>query len=568
MNDRIQEVLPLAPGQGGILFHSLGDAAGGVYVIQIVLDIVGEPEPEREAAAWQSLAARHDALRTAFVWQGQKRPLQVIGRRARVRVTTRDLGHLAASEQETHFQDWLRQDRVDGFDLTRAPLLRAGRFRLGPGRHRIVATFHHAALDGWSIPVLLRDWIDLYAGRPLPPALPIRDYIAWAHAQDRNAALAFWRAELAGRETQARLALAAPATPPEDPRGDVSLVLSAAETAALSASARRRGLTLATATQGAWAVVMARAAGAREALYGLARAGRPAALTGVERRVGMFLNTLPMRADVPEDAPFAEWLGRLQARQVAQGAYEHAALADVQAAAGRRPGAPLLESAVVFENYPTDPSLLGEAPDFSIGAVEVLEQTSLPLTLFATVRDGLALRLLYDAAAIDAAAARLLLEDVRQALAALAERPEAPIAEIVTRTETAKRGAPRRTAEPVAPPPADDDVTADLARIWSEVLGIEPPGIDDNFFDLGGHSILVITLQDRIRRDLGIDVEIPDLFRFATLKAQSGHVARRRSGAGAAIRVDAARVEARAAGSQRLRQRRAQTQAKDRTNVA
>lgn len=567
MNDRIEDIYPLAPGQGGILFNSLGGGAPGDYVIQLVLDLRGDPDPAREAAAWQALVARHAVLRTAFVWKGQKHPLQVVGRHAVIRPQITDLGDLPETGRQARLRDWLAADRLAGFDLSRAPLLRVNRFALGSRRHRVVVSFHHAVIDGWSIPILLRDWVALYAGRDLPPALPFRDHVAWALAQDRDAALDFWRAELAGRTAPA-LILPAPATPPATTRGDIATTLPEGR---IPAAARRSGITPATLLHGAWAMLMAQVAGTGDIVYGLARAGRPAALSGAETRVGMFLNTLPVRARIDAAQPLSHWLRALQDRQQAQAAHEYVTLAEVQAVTRLPGGGALLDSAVVFENYPRDPSLLGHLPGLTIDSVEVLEQTSLGLTLFVVIRDRIELRLVFDAARIDAGAAQGLLDDLCRILAAFEAQPDRPLGTIALNS----RGVvpPRREGATVpAAAPATDMLPA-LRRIWQQVLDVAPPDPDENFFDLGGHSLLVLTLQDRIRRDLAVEVEIPDLFRFATLTAQAGHLARLRANPGPA---DAdmprdratARGDARTAGQQRMQQRRAQTTIRKRTEDA
>lgn len=543
MNDRIQDIYPLAPGQGGILFHAIGGAASGEYVIQIVLDLTGQPDAAREAAAWDALVARHDALRTAFVWKGQKQPLQVVGRAARISVTVTDLGDDLA--------DWLAQDRAAGFDLSRAPLLRVTRFAMG-SRHRMVVTFHHAVLDGWSIPLLLSDWIALYAGRDLPPAAPFRDHVAWANAQDRQGALAFWRSELSGYAGGAEPPLP---TTPQPRRGDLSLVL---DDATLIHSARANGLTLASVLHGAWALLLARASGSGDVVHGLARAGRHAALPGADRRVGMFLTTLPLRATLDESLSLSQFLSAQQSRQRAQSAHEHLPLAQIQSAISRRDG-PLLTSAVVFENYPTDPALLGQVPDFTVTGIEVLEQTSLPLTLFAMSRDGLHLRLLFDGSRVDATAARGMLDDLRDLLMLFARAPQTPVSTITVRSRMAR---PQAAAQPAS----SAALMPQLAAIWAALLDCAPPQPEENFFDLGGHSMLVIAAQDRIRREMDIAVEIPDLFRFATLGAQSGHLARLQSGARPPGHDP--RTQARAAGQNRLAQRRAQTRPTDQTENA
>ncbi|WP_374190626.1 condensation domain-containing protein, partial [Streptomyces sp. CRB46] len=68
--------------------------------------------------------------------------------------------------------------------------------RLSPGHVRLVVTNHHIVLDGWSMPVLLRELMALYAsgGDPaaLPRVRPYREYLAWLDARDREAARTAW----------------------------------------------------------------------------------------------------------------------------------------------------------------------------------------------------------------------------------------------------------------------------------------------------------------------------------------------------------------------------------------
>lgn len=187
------------------------------------------------------------------------------------------------------------------------------------------------------------------------------------------------------------------------------------------------------------------------------------------------------------------------------------------------------------------------------------EQTSLPLTLFAApTPEGLSCRLLFDAKQIDGAAAQRLLDDVLGGLRHLARAPQARIGDlpIATRAVPAQAAAPRTADRPQRAQGGD---TAALGAIWQAVLDLpQPPRGAENFFDLGGHSLLVITLQDRIRQELGCAVEVPDLFRHATLTAQAAHLHHLSDAGAAAPATD--RITARADGRARLRQRRVKTQ--------
>ncbi|HEX6042688.1 non-ribosomal peptide synthase/polyketide synthase, partial [Longimicrobium sp.] len=85
------------------------------------------------------------------------------------------------------------------------------------------------------------------------------------------------------------------------------------------------------------------------------------------------------------------------------------------------------------------------------------------------------------------------------------------------------------------------EIEATLAAAWAEVLGVERVGRDDGFFDLGGHSLLLVRLQASLRERLGREIPILDLFRFPTVAALAGHL-----GGGGAEGAPAARTVGRA----------------------
>lgn len=429
MSSAIQQVYPLAPAQAGILFHALGAPGSGEYLVQISLRISGDIDPAREQLAWAALVARHDVLRTAFVWKGQKYPLQVVGKTARPSVQIQDLSALDETAQQDAIQTYCETDRAQGFDLHAAPLLRVQRFDLGHGRHHQIVSFHHIILDGWSIPLLLRDWTALYAGRSLPEAKNFKDLLGWLHHQDAGAARQFWAQELAGLDDIPHLTLPGPEMP-QDRRGECTLTLDQNLTERLTQLAHAHRLTPSTLVQGLWAYLMARYNDSDEVIYGLARAGRPAELPGADTRVGMFLNTLPMRAKLEDATPLITWLSALQQKYLAQQPHAHASLADVQAAAAQPAGATLMQSVVVFENYPTDPALLGQADGLKVHDIAVTEQTNFPLAFFARLGRTLELKLLYDGRAIAADAATRALGHMQVLFRALADDPNCLLAEL------------------------------------------------------------------------------------------------------------------------------------------
>jgi non-ribosomal peptide synthetase component F len=249
-------------------------------------------------------------------------------------------------------------NRARGFALDRAPLMRVALIRTGAREWELLWTHHHLLLDGWSGP---RVWADLMAaydalaaGRT--PSLPepprFRDYVAWLERQDPGAAERFWRGALAGFDEPTPLP-AGRGTPGTAPRvvrrGDLPRPPRGHRPAPRAGA--RRGVTLTTLFQGAWALLLARYTGRGDVAFGNVVSGRAAPVDGVEEMVGMLINTLPVRVRVPDSASAREWLRGIQTAQTEARQFEHTPLVEVRRWAGldRRE---LFETLFVYENFP------------------------------------------------------------------------------------------------------------------------------------------------------------------------------------------------------------------------
>src|SRR5262249_52951542 len=290
----IDDILPLTPLQEGLLFHALYDEQlPDVYTVQLELGLEGALDCEALWAAAQALLERHASLRVCFQYEGLSRPVQVIMPRVELPWRWHDLSSLEASDRTRRLADLLVEDRRERFDPRAAPLLRFALIRLSAGEHRLVLTNHRILLDGWSMPVLLRELLTLYAhgedAGVLPRVTPYRDYLAWLARQDRAAAIAAWREALAGLEEGTHLAPRDPARLPIVPE-QLTLSLNETQTAALILQGRRHGLTLNTFIQTAWAILLGRLTGQDDVVFGVTVAGRPPEIAGVENMVGLFIN--------------------------------------------------------------------------------------------------------------------------------------------------------------------------------------------------------------------------------------------------------------------------------------
>ncbi|MFC3448276.1 non-ribosomal peptide synthase/polyketide synthase [Amycolatopsis speibonae] len=334
------EVWPLTPLQAGLLFHATMDGDGpDVYTVQVSFDLEGSLDPVRLREAAQELVDRHAVLRTGYRYLASGRPVALVARSVTVP------WRLAASADVVEAE--MARDRRR-FDPAVAPVLRFLLVALPDGRHRLVFTHQHVLLDGWSVPQLFAELSQLYAGADPAPARQYRDHLGWLGDQDREAADAAWRQALDGLTEPTHLVPHDPQRVPALPER-LSLELPEQATSALAALARSRGLTLNTLVQTAWSIVLGRLTGRSDVVFGATVAGRPPELAGVERMIGLFINTIPVRITVDPAAKLGDLLDRVQDERSGLLAHQHLGLADIQRGAGL---GELFDTLMVFESYP------------------------------------------------------------------------------------------------------------------------------------------------------------------------------------------------------------------------
>ncbi|WP_410643783.1 amino acid adenylation domain-containing protein [Amycolatopsis sp. lyj-346] len=508
----VEDVYPLTPMQAGMLFHSLSEP--GTYLEQVCFTLAGAADPAALERAWHRAVADIPALRTAVRWTGVREPVQVVHRAVTLPVTVYD----GTSPDEA---DLLAADREAGLDPSVPPLMRVTLIRLDDRRIRTLWTFHHVILDGWSVFEVLTDVLAHLSGQPARRRRPFADHLAWLARQDATAAETHWRKVLAGL-TPTRLPYDRPPGRAHRTRSTstVERQLSTEDSRRLAGFARRHRLTVNAVVQGSWARLLARHGGDPDVCFGAVVSGRPPELPEVDAIVGMFVNTVPVRVTVAEAEDRPGWFRRLQADQAEARRFGHVSLAALRRWSGLPAPAGLFDSIVVFENYPFDSGALAER-GLHVAELTAVEITNYPLALVAhgSARDDepLTLRLGYDPALFDGSTAEALVGE----LADLLREPAG-------QTAPAGTTAPPRDRPPVAEKP-DGSAPAyleprtaterALSRIWAEVLSVEQVGVDDDFFALGGDSLLCLRVTARLRADFGTALPPRALFDNPTVGA-------------------------------------------------
>jgi amino acid adenylation domain-containing protein/non-ribosomal peptide synthase protein (TIGR01720 family) len=520
----LQDVLPATALQEGLYFHAVADEDDDVYVVQQAIDLTGPVDGAAMRRSLEALVARHPALRTALHQREDGRVVQLVAATAAVPWREEDVsaedGHVAdaatpaASDArrpvaggdaagpgpEARADAIAAAEREGGFDLGRPPLVRGALVRLGPDRFRLLLTLHHVISDGWSEAVLLDDLVAGYAPGDAETSAPDapssdpasasargaaasgtsvhRDYAAWVAARDRDAAQDAWRTALDGLAGPTR-AIGTDATPTTVDFDVASVELGEDRTARLVGTTRELGVTLNTAVQAAWGLVIGHRTGRDDVVFGSTISGRPPEVPGLDRAVGLFINTLPVRVRAATDDTLAGLVGRLQDEQAELLDHQHLGLAEIGRLAGH---AELFDALYVFENHARATPERDLPGDVRITGFATRDADHYPLTLVATPGERLSILLKHDLEHVDVAAGARMLGEVVAILDAQGATPDVALADLDP-TDAAERNAVRAlgTGAPATVPaaatlhaafaaqaartPDDDAVLADDARL-------------------------------------------------------------------------------------------------------
>ncbi|ALS11362.1 hypothetical protein AOU28_07060 [Pseudomonas aeruginosa] len=206
--------------------------------------------------------------------------------------------------------------------------------------------------------------------------------------------------------------------------GDRYTRLDAADGARLRELAQRYQLTVNTFAQAAWALTLRRFSGERDVLFGVTVAGRPVGMPEMQRTVGLFINSIPLRVQMPaagQRCTVREWLNRLFERNLELREHEHLPLVAIQESSELPKGQPLFDSLFVFENAPVEVSVLDRAQSLNASSDSGRTHTNFPLTVVCYPGDDLGLHLSYDQRYFEAPTVERLLGEFKRLLLALAD---------------------------------------------------------------------------------------------------------------------------------------------------
>ncbi|MDB9373588.1 non-ribosomal peptide synthetase [Nodularia sphaerocarpa] len=530
-------VMPISLTQLEFWFFEQFYPGNPVYNLPLVYRVTGELNAKALEQSLREIVRRHETLRSTFKLENGQ-VVYGISPEPVFDFTLVDSENISETEAKQQAEKEIKQP----FDLARGPLLRSKVWRLSETEHLLVVTTHHIVADGWSFSVLTQELATLYEAfaqsKPSPLTdLPIQ-YADFAHWQRQwlqgkvlESQMQFWKQHLGVTPPVLKLPTDYQRPPERTFTGARQpLVISPDITKALKALSQQEGVTLFMTLLAAFKTLLFCYTGQPEIIVSSTVANRTRVET--EGLIGFFVHLLPFCTNLEGNPSFRELLRRV--REVALGVYAHQEMPFIKLLEELQPVRDssytlLAQVMFVFQNTPEADLKLADLTlqeEFIATDTKDTAEFDLNLTLQETSA-GIEGALVYRTDLFaDSTITRMvtILEKLLEYIVTntdkrinelpyLSERKNLPIPNsqlpIASQTDQSNFLEPSNFTEEI------------ILTIWKEILEIEHINTQDNFFEIGGNSALVLQLLSKLEKTLKIQLPLITLFKKPTIVEQA-----------------------------------------------
>jgi amino acid adenylation domain-containing protein len=407
----IRELLALTPMQEGMLFHYLKDPRRNLYFAQLCLEIAGKVDIEIFTAAWNFVVKSNEMLRTFFRWEQVKAPLQIILKESFIQLHYYDFSHKKGSETGSAVEEVKKQEWAKGFDLRDIPF-RVALGKIEEDKYFVIISNHHILYDGWSNGIILKEFFEAYnqlsKGKSLQELKPtiktkFKEFVQWIGTQgeDKDRQMketAFWENYLAGFAGETGIPVKRRKSLDKKSREesrDYHLGLDPGTCRSLERFSAEFNITAAELFYCVWGLLLQRYNNSDDVLFNTTVSGRSAKVPGIEKMVGLFINTLPLRVCCYPGETGLEMLQSLHNTFQSREDYENTPLVKISQYSRGSYNEGYVDSIVVVENYPLDTQQLQENSPLTIESYSMMEASHYDLTVVIRVFAGIQLHFLY-----------------------------------------------------------------------------------------------------------------------------------------------------------------------------
>ncbi|KAH9122488.1 hypothetical protein AeMF1_006238 [Aphanomyces euteiches] len=346
----IDDIYPATPLQSGLLYAMLQDPSE--YVLQAAIDIRGDFDFTRFKSCWTKLARQTDILRTVFV----STPNGIFQAVTKEDFTEWQLYDdvwsvdTLAEQSEAYYT----RDRQRGFTLESRSFQRFCGVRVSDGRLRVFWTNHHSVADGWSLPILLNNFMTIcYGENVLSRSAPFKNHIEWLLKQDTESSKGFWKKSLEHLDKTAPLMLPKPSTALCESGTKYSSTTKSVRLPEMKDVCKHLGTTPSTIFRAAWAIVLQQYTRCEYVKFGSVISGRDTDVDGADQMIGVMINTVPILAHVSSELSLEQVISDMHNYSIDLVRHSHCGISDIKTWSNAKTADDIFETIIVYENYPS-----------------------------------------------------------------------------------------------------------------------------------------------------------------------------------------------------------------------
>lgn len=440
-NTNIKDIYKLSPMQEGMYFNFLYNRSSTAYFSQISYRFTGHLDTNKVKNSLNELVRRYDILRTVFNHEKKDIPLQIVLKKQEADFEYENIHTLSTKEEkETYIEEVKVKDRERNFDLNTDVLIRVKLLQLDEEEYEFIWSTHHILMDGWCLGIIISEFLEIYKSIKgnkecnSSQVIQYRKYIDWLDKQNFAKGIAYWKEYLQGFTKKSSVPVVKKKLKDkiEYTNEEDYLYLDVKKTTALNKLAHKNKVTINVVLQTIWAVLLAKYNRENDVVFGIVVSGRPPEIEGIEKMVGLFVNTIPLRIKFDKQTKFSKLIKRVYEDSACTQKYHYISLAQIQSQSEIK--LDLIDQIFVFQNFPALSQIVDESKnedvEFSLSRVEHFTHTSYDFNILFTPEDKLWIILQYNKNLYDRTSIKTLLEFLERVIDQVIENEEIDIEEI------------------------------------------------------------------------------------------------------------------------------------------
>ncbi|GAB0240475.1 hypothetical protein JPSP13_16130 [Staphylococcus pseudintermedius] len=373
----VLDIMPLTPIQKGMYFHNKKDEVDPYYdsvwfTVEYDLDIVKLKNIILE------IISQEEALNTRFYTSDISGDV--------VQIVFQNLNHII-NYQDLSNQDYITiQSEIDkeisssknvSLDLLNDNLIKIMVYKLSHKKYKVVIFFHHIIMDGWSSNIFINKIFNAYVGNEIKDNnkqvnASFKDYIEHLNITDDTASELFWENYLRNYNNTVTIPYEKKTNNDIKDTKCHEFYIGEENTARLNDIAQKNNVTLSTVFSVIWGILLQKYNNVDDVVFGAITSGRTVPIENIDKIIGPFINTIPMRIKAEMDETFNTLVYKVQKELNKMKDHENHPLYKIQNTSIVKSG--LINNIFMYENQPSINNL--EIKDLSIYDINGFEQTN------------------------------------------------------------------------------------------------------------------------------------------------------------------------------------------------